>query len=169
MPGVAPQPSPGAKYKSPEQPGSSLPRLRAAAQTDDCMLIIMTLGTAASRGKGCWEQSSVQKGRINSPPLPSLPGLGSSRPGGPGSGPAEMNMEGLWVNTEGAPLWWNSCLGPLRWRGATPLPQACTLYTSLSWPQTCARIRRCHLGSLFNPFLGLHVGAAGIPLSLFYR
>ena len=37
-PGVAPQRSPGAKYKSPEQPGLSAPSLRCPAQVDDCVL-----------------------------------------------------------------------------------------------------------------------------------
>lgn len=81
MPGVAPQPSPGAKYKSPEQPGFPLLGLRPAAQTDGCMLIIRTINPAGSTGKGAERGELCPEGGINSPPLPSLPGLGSSRPG----------------------------------------------------------------------------------------
>ena len=93
---MASQPSPGAKYTSPEQPGLSAPGLRSPAQADDCELTVMIQNdTEAARSKErCseGETRSLGKSAITTPPqtsrssLSSLPGLGwaiqaESRPG----------------------------------------------------------------------------------------
>ena len=53
---MAPQRSPGAKYKSPEQPGLSAPSLRCPARVDNCVLGITfqndTEAAAAREGRG---------------------------------------------------------------------------------------------------------------------